>query len=202
MSLPLYLASTSPRRRELLLQLGLSFSVLSIHVDEQRFAEESPEQYVVRLAQEKARAGAMQVTEGLVMAADTTVVLGNDVLGKPVDQADAMAMWQRLSGREHQVMTAVAVAKGAELRYRLVKTAVQFRPISQQEMQAYWATGEPCDKAGGYAIQGKGALFVQAIVGSYSNVVGLPLLEATELLAEFSWPVWPDVPAEGVMHHE
>lgn len=192
MTLPLYLASTSPRRRELLQQVGFPFSILSIEVDEHRHPAESPEVYVARLAQEKALAGVSQIKNGLVIAADTTVVLGNEVLGKPTCLEEAMAMWQRLSDTEHQVMTGVAVAQGKDVRVKVVKTAVRFRAITESEMRAYWASGEPADKAGGYAIQGRGALFVTGINGSYSNVVGLPLLETAELLSSFSWPIWPE----------
>lgn len=190
MTTPLYLASTSPRRRELLQQLGLSFSVLKIAVDESRLAGESPEQYVGRLAQEKARAGLAEVDDGIVVAADTTVVLGNDELGKPATEADAVAMWTRLSGREHRVLTGVAVGRGADVRVQVVATCVRFRDILAEEMHAYWVSGEPADKAGGYAIQGRGAVFVTGIEGSYSNVVGLPLAETAALLADFGYSVW------------
>lgn len=193
MNLPLYLASTSPRRRELLQQAGFAFSILPIAVDESRLSDETPENYVARMAREKAEAGVSQIAEGLVIAADTIVVSGKEVLGKPANKADAMNMWRRLSGNEHTVMTAVAVAQGEEVRFDVVKTTVKFRAIAEEEMEAYWASGEPADKAGGYAIQGKGALFVTGINGSYSNVVGLPLLETAELLSSFSWSIWPAV---------
>lgn len=187
----LYLASTSPRRRELLQQLGLDFSVLKIDVDETRLAGETPEQYVQRLAQDKARAGLLQVPVGaVVIAADTTVALGDAELGKPASEAEAIAMWTQLSGREHRVLTGVALARGDEVVARVVTTAVYFRDIAEHEMRAYWASGEPADKAGGYAIQGKGAVFVTGISGSYSNVVGLPLAETAALLAQFGIPVW------------
>lgn len=193
MNLPLYLASTSPRRRELLQQAGFAFSILPIAVDESRLSDETPENYVARMAREKAEAGVSQIAEGLVIAADTIVVSGKEVLGKPANKADAMNMWRRLSGNEHTVMTAVAVAQGEEVRFDVVKTTVKFCAIAEEEMEAYWASGEPADKAGGYAIQGKGALFVTGINGSYSNVVGLPLLETAELLSSFSWSIWPAV---------
>ncbi|MCD6061829.1 MAG: maf [Moraxellaceae bacterium] len=183
--IPLYLASTSPRRRELLAQIGLQFSVLSVDVDESRRGDESPEQYVLRLARDKARAGLVQAGEGVVIAADTTVALGDVVLGKPGSQAEAEAMWQALSGRSHRVLTGVAVGRGADIRVEVVSTTVRFRDISPAEMEAYWASGEPADKAGGYAIQGLGAVFVAGIDGSYSNVVGLPLAETAALLAQF-----------------
>lgn len=196
----LVLASTSPRRRELLAQLGLRFDVARIDVDERRLAGESPEAYVRRLAEDKARAGLMAVTPGtVVVAADTTVALGDDVLGKPASFAEAEAMWRRLSGTEHRVLTGVAVAaRGAagdvRLLSQVVSTRVSFRVITAQEMQAYWASGEPADKAGGYAIQGRGAVFVTGIEGSYSNVVGLPLAETADLLAGFGVSVWEHAP--------
>ncbi len=191
----LYLASTSPRRRELLQQLGLSFSVLKIDVDETRLAGETPEQYVQRLAGEKARAGLALCAPGsVVIAADTTVALGEMELGKPGSEAEALAMWAQLSGREHRVLTGVAVARGnevaAQVVAQVVTTAVHFRDIAEAEMRAYWASGEPADKAGGYAIQGRGAVFVTGIKGSYSNVVGLPLAETAALLAPFGISVW------------
>lgn len=187
----LYLASTSPRRRELLQQLGLEFSVLRIDVDETRLAGETPEHYVQRLAQEKARAGLVQVPAGsVVIAADTTVALGDAELGKPGSEAEAIAMWMQLSGRGHRVLTGVAVARGDEIVAQVVTTAVHFRDIVPEEMRAYWASGEPADKAGAYAIQGRGAVFVTGINGSYSNVVGLPLAETAELLAQFGISVW------------
>lgn len=193
MTLPLYLASTSPRRRELLQQLALSFSVLRIDVDERRLSGETPEQYVARLAADKARAGLAQVRDGIVIAADTTVALGDDELGKPASLAEAMAMWRRLSGREHRVLTGVAVARRDAVSVQVVRTDVRFRAIAEEEMRAYWESGEPADKAGGYAIQGRGAVFVTGITGSYSNVVGLPLAETAALLAEHGYPLWNPV---------
>lgn len=182
---PLFLASTSPRRRELLQQIGLAFSVLKVDVDESLREGERPADYVLRLAREKAQAGLMQVNDGVVVAADTTVVLDDEVLGKPASEVDAIAMWQRLSGRMHQVMTGVAVGNAQHIESVMVSTRVHFRALSKTEMEAYWHGGEPVDKAGGYAIQGLGAIFVDAIEGSYSNVVGLPLTETAELLSRF-----------------
>lgn len=196
MTLSLFLASTSPRRRELLAQLGLRFEVLRIDVDETRVPGESPEHYVWRLAQEKARAGLAGCAPGaLVIAADTTVALGDDELGKPAAFAEAAAMWRRLSGGTHRVLTGVAVGRRLpsgddELLAEVVTTEVRFRDIAEQEMAAYWATGEPADKAGAYAIQGRGAVFVAGIAGSYSNVVGLPLAETAAMLARFGVSVW------------
>lgn len=182
---PLFLASTSPRRRELLQQIGLAFSVLDVAVDESVREAERPGDYVVRLAREKAAAGLVGLNEGVVVAADTSVVLDDQVLGKPLSEVDALAMWERLSGRMHQVLTGVAVGDRHHIEAALVSTRVHFRPLGRAEMAAYWRSGEPADKAGGYAIQGLGAVFVDAIEGSYSNVVGLPLSETAALLARF-----------------
>jgi septum formation protein len=186
----LYLASTSPRRRELLAQIGLDFSVLKVDVDESRLSGETPENYVRRLALEKVQAGLAEITGGVVIAADTTVVIDDAVLGKPASLAEAVAMWTRLSGREHQVLTGVAVGNNTEIFVEVVTTRVRFRDILAGEMQAYWQSGEPADKAGAYAIQGRGAVFVHEISGSYSNVVGLPLSETAALLAGFGISVW------------
>lgn len=182
---PIFLASTSPRRRELLQQIGLAFSVLKVDVDESLREGERPADYVVRLAREKAEAGLALVDGGVVVAADTTVVIGDQVLGKPASEVEAFAMWQRLSGRMHQVLTGVAVGDARRIEAVMVSTQVHFRTISQAEMDAYWRSGEPRDKAGGYAIQGLGAIFVDAIEGSYSNVVGLPLSETAAVLGRF-----------------
>lgn len=181
----LFLASTSPRRRELLAQLGLDFHVLRVDVDESTRTGEAPPDYVLRLAREKAAAGLAQAGEGVVIAADTTVVLGETVLGKPASLDEALAMWRALSGREHVVLTGVAVGAGDRLESQVVGTRLRFRTLSEAEMRAYWASGEPCDKAGGYAIQGLGAVFVTGIDGSYSNVVGLPLAETAAMLGAF-----------------
>lgn len=185
MPIPLYLASTSPRRRELLAQLGLDFHVLKVDIDETPRPGEPPAGYVQRLAREKAAAGLAQAREGVVVAADTSVVLDGAILGKPASLDEAMAMWSRLSGRAHRVLTGVAVAAAGRMEAQVVATEVRFRPIGEAEMRAYWASGEPCDKAGGYGIQGLGAVFVTGIDGSYSNVVGLPLAETAALLAGF-----------------
>lgn len=185
MSMPLFLASTSPRRSELLRQIGLDFSVLTVDVDESLQDGELPAAYVARLARAKAAAGLAQVSGGVVVAADTTVVLGDEVLGKPATEAEAVDMWLRLSGRTHQVLTGVAVGDARHVDAMVVSTRVHFRAITRAEMHAYWASGEPHDKAGGYGIQGRGAVFVDAIEGSYSNVVGLPLTETAAMLARF-----------------
>ncbi|RZU44922.1 septum formation protein [Fluviicoccus keumensis] len=187
----LYLASTSPRRRELLQQIGLVFDVLKISVDESELDEESPAEYVARLAVAKAQSAQGMVGEqDLVLAADTTVVRDGVVIGKPATLEEAMAIWESLSGRSHQVMTGIAMARGELVTHRVVTTEVHFRPISRPEMEAYWQTGEPQDKAGGYGIQGRGAIWVDRIAGSYSNVVGLPLAETAEMLEAFGYSVW------------
>jgi septum formation protein len=186
----LYLASTSPRRRDLLAQLGLRFSVLPIEVDEFHRRGELPAAYVERLARDKAAAALARVGQGLVIAADTTVVLDGEVLGKPRSREAAISIWHRLSGREHQVLTGVAVASQERVESVVVTTTVVFHPLTETEMEAYWASGEPADKAGGYGIQGRGAVFVSRIDGSYSNVVGLPLSETAALLASFGFDIW------------
>ncbi|SDI42463.1 Maf family protein [Pseudomonas panipatensis] len=189
----LYLASSSPRRRELLQQIGLSFNRVPGNVDETPLAEEAPVAYVERLAREKALAGLTMLAQRAdvcVLGADTAVVLDGHILGKPKDRADGLAMLQALSGREHEVLTAVAVANRDRCEVRVVSSRVTFRPISAAEAEAYWNTGEPQDKAGGYAIQGLAAIFVSRVEGSYSGVVGLPLCETAELLADFSISCW------------
>ncbi|HET8729501.1 MAG TPA: Maf family protein [Moraxellaceae bacterium] len=182
---PLYLASTSPRRRELLAQLGLTFHVLKGEVDETPLPGESPATYVRRLAQAKAAVGLAHAPEGVVVAADTSVVIDGAILGKPASLDEAMSMWQWLAGREHEVLTGLAVGDVRRIESHVVVTRVRFRAVSEAEMRAYWLSGEPRDKAGGYAIQGLGAVFVTSIEGSYSNVVGLPLAETAALLAGF-----------------
>lgn len=188
----LFLASASPRRRELLTQIGVPFSLLSVSIDETPGMAEAPNAYVQRLAREKALAGLAQVDRGsaCVLGADTTVVLDQQILGKPADKADALAMLQALSGREHQVMTAIALANGAGCEVRLVCSRVRFRAIGIDEAERYWASGEPQDKAGGYAIQGWGAVFVSSLEGSYSAVVGLPLCETAQLLEAYGLRYW------------
>ena len=182
----LFLASTSPRRRELLQQIGLSFEVLRVDVDESTQVNELPEAYVQRLSLAKAQMGLIQCpSHSLVLAADTTVVMENHIIGKP----ETLEQAQSLSGRCHQVLTGVTLANHHRSKTIVVTTDVYFCPLSLQEMQTYWQTGEPQDKAGGYGIQGKGALFVEKIDGSYSNVVGLPLTETAQLLRLFGYEV-------------
>lgn len=188
---PLYLASGSPRRRELLAQIGVPFSVVSAPIDETPLPDEGAPAYVERLARAKAAAG-LACIEGpaVVLGADTAVVLDGRILGKPENREDALAMLADLSGREHQVLTAVAVSDGLRVHSLCVTSKVCFRAISADEAQRYWASGEPADKAGGYAIQGLGAVFVTGLSGSYSAVVGLPLSETAELLGQFGIACW------------
>lgn len=181
----LYLASTSPRRRELLAQAGLEFSVLNVEIDESQRANELPTAYVERLAKEKAEAGFLAVAsdeKAVVLAADTIVVLEGHVLGKPQNQTQAHDMLRSLSGRSHVVMTAFAIKTQEQMRVQRVSTTVFFRPITSKEISWYWQTGEQLDKAGGYGIQSKGGIFVSSISGSYSAVVGLPLAEVVVAL--------------------
>ncbi|MES2823351.1 MAG: Maf family protein [Pseudomonadota bacterium] len=185
----IYLASQSPRRRELLLQIGVSHEVVNASVVEIPLSHESPGEYVQRLACEKARAGlAAVMAQGLnvkpVLGADTIVVSEGKILEKPLDADHAAAILRQLAGATHQVITAVALAFEQELIVKLSITDVVFRPLSEAEISAYWHTGEPQDKAGGYAIQGLGAVFIQQIRGSYSGVVGLPIEQTVELLAQ------------------
>jgi septum formation protein len=187
----LYLASGSPRRRELLTQIGVPFATLSAPIDETASPDEAPLAYVERLARGKAAAGlAALAGDAVVLGADTAVVLDGRILGKPRDREDALDMLRALSGREHHVLTAVAVSDRRRCECRVVTSSVRFRTLDDAQLQAYWDTGEPCDKAGGYGIQGLGAVFVERLVGSYSAVVGLPLCETAELLARFGIPCW------------
>jgi len=184
--LSLYLASGSPRRRELLTQLGLRFERLSTQVEEKKRPDEAAEAYVRRLAMEKALAGVAVAEQDLpVLGADTIVVLNNEVLEKPLDEAGAAAMLAKLSGQTHQVMTAVALADRQQQLACLVTTDVTFRLLSKDDIATYIASGEPMDKAGAYGIQGLGGNFVRKINGSYHAVVGLPLVETAELLSQF-----------------
>jgi septum formation protein len=180
----LYLASRSPRRHALLRQIGVAYTLVDVDVDESPRAGEVPAHYVLRMARAKAlSARAALGADALVLAADTTVVLDGAILGKPVDAADAMRMLGQLSGREHTVLSAVALA-GSACVTRLSESCVRLRASSHAERTAYVASGEPMDKAGAYAIQGRAAVFVAHLTGSYSSVMGLPLFETAELLRE------------------
>jgi septum formation protein len=188
-----YLASGSPRRRELLTQIGVPFQLLTVAVDESVVAGEAAEAYVARLAHLKAMAGlrGRPIGESApVLAADTSVVLDGAVLVKPTDRADGERMLRQMSGRTHTVLTAVALTGAEGVQSRLSRSEVRFRELSDAEVAAYWDTGEPQDKAGGYAIQGAGAVFVADLRGSYSGVMGLPLYETAELLAMQGVPRW------------
>lgn len=185
---PLILASASPRRAELLTQIGVRFTVRPTDLDETPQPDESPLALVERLAAAKANAaiaGHAITDDEVVLASDTVVVLDNHALGKPVDMADAIAMLRALSGRTHQVMTAVSVRDNFAQQTICVTTQVNFAELSAAQIARYWATGEPADKAGAYGIQGIGGQFVKSIEGSYSAVVGLPLFETVALLQAF-----------------
>ena len=189
----LYLASASPRRRELLAQIGIRHRVLAVAVDETWHRDETPELYVIRLALEKARAGREKIPASdsrPVLGADTAVVIGGEVLGKPGNREEGIAMLRRLSGVTHHVYSGVALV-GDDEATRLSVSAVSFRSMTLEECQAYWLTGEPADKAGAYAIQGRGAVFISRLEGTYSGVMGLPLFETAELLREagIKWQV-------------
>jgi septum formation protein len=182
-----YLASASPRRRELLAQLGVRCEVLPVAVDEEARPGEGAADLVCRLASAKALAG-VALRQGPripVVAADTSVALGAELFAKPLDEVDAARILGRLSGRTHSVFTAVAVADGQRERVELSCSEVTFRALAPQEIAAYWRTGEPADKAGAYAIQGRGAQFISHLRGSYSGVMGLPLFETARLLSQF-----------------
>lgn len=177
----LHLASSSPRRRRILERMGLDFTAAGVGVDERQLPDEPAAVMVVRLAAEKACAAAADPGTA-VLGADTAVVLDGEVFGKPADQADALRMLARLSGRRHQVMTGVAVRSAGATKSALSVTEVRFRDISPDEARDYWQSGEPAGKAGAYAIQGQGGAFVESIDGSYTGVVGLPVPETAELL--------------------
>jgi septum formation protein len=181
----LILASASPRRSELLIQAGFEFEVDAADVDERILPDESPGAYVARVALDKAReVAARHPAEAVILAADTTVVAGGEILGKPSDEADAARMLTQLSGSEHEVLTGVVVKGPAGEIADVVKTRVHFIELSAADIAWYIGTGEPEGKAGAYAIQGRGARFVDWIEGSWSNVVGLPIATVTRMLAE------------------
>jgi septum formation protein len=195
---PLVLASASPRRAELLRALGIGFDICNANVDETPLCNESPVDYATRLALVKAVAGhalhaassTMDKKNSLAvdtpaLGADTIVTLDGELLGKPADEAAAFAMWRKLAGRAHEVVTAVAIVDAKQREAVSVTTRVWFTPMSGADMQAYWRSGEPCDKAGAYGIQGLGGAFVERIEGSYSGVVGLPVQETWRLLRDF-----------------
>jgi septum formation protein len=191
----LILASASPRRRELLRQIGVPHLVRAARVDEQLLPDEAPAAAATRLAVAKARAVYAAGVTLPVLGADTLVVLDGVPLGKPRDRGDALDMLARLSGRTHRVLSAVAIMTATLVAHRLSDSAVRFRTLTPQECAAYWHTGEPRDKAGGYAIQGLGAVFIASLQGSFSGVMGLPLFETAELLAAAGVPCWGAISA-------
>jgi septum formation protein len=186
----LILASGSPRRRELLGLLGVTFEVQAADLDEGLRPGEPPAVYVERLAREKAHAVAVKVPGAVVLAADTSVVVDGEILGKPgANAAEGARMLRRLSGRVHQVMTGVAVARGAVTHATVVTTGVRFKPLTDAEIAWYLGTGEGHDKAGGYAVQGHAGAFITELAGSSSSVIGLPLAETAALLAQAGYPL-------------
>jgi len=192
----LILASASPRRKQLLAQLGASFDIVSADIDESVNYNERAEDYVCRLASQKCQAVFQQLSKQqrkkgvVVLGSDTSVVIDNVILGKPESEQDSLNMLQMLSGKWHQVLTAVSIISDTEQKTILVRSDVEFVVIDNTTCSAYWQTNEPQDKAGSYAIQGKGARFVKQINGSYSAIVGLPMAETAQLLTEFDVPFW------------
>lgn len=181
---PITLASASPRRRELLQQIQVSYSLLPVDIDESPQPGEAPEQHVQRLARQKAAAGFALQPRRPALGSDTIVVVDKQILGKPADRQHGIEMLGKLSGRSHQVMTAVAVCSEGKQNCVLSTSEVHFCELSAEQIEAYWQTGEPLGKAGGYAIQGLAAQFIVTISGSYSGIMGLPLYETAELLKQ------------------
>ena len=192
----LILASQSPRRKELLAQLGYQFISQAADIDESVRSNENAKSYVIRLAQEKAQTvfstlSIQQQEQSIVIGSDTSVVIDGEILGKPANEADCIATLLRLENKQHQVLTAIAVASQENkngIISQIVETHVRFKALTVDEIKRYWQTGEPCDKAGSYAIQGIGGQFVTTIKGSYSAVVGLPLYETAQLLSQAGLP--------------
>lgn len=198
----LCLASASPRRSELLTQIGVPHRIVAAQIDEGVRPGEAPQQYVARLAAGKSAVIAADASrsQGLpVLGADTAVILGERILGKPESLEAALEMLTALGGRTHEVLSAIALRDARGLRTRVSRTRVTMRSISEREIRDYWASGEPRDKAGGYAIQGLAAVFIEHIDGSYSGVMGLPLFETAELLTEAGVPVWHAAGSEALM---
>ena len=192
MGADIYLASQSPRRRALLEQLGVRFAVCIADVDESLIVGESPQDYVQRLALAKANVIWQSLSEQErrpVLGADTTVCLSGEILGKPANKNEAIDMLQRLSGQQHEVISGIAIL-GEKCSVCVNVSQVSFRVLSPAEIEAYWETGEPRDKAGSYAIQGYAAAFISALQGSYTGVMGLPLYETANLLSEHNIPIW------------
>lgn len=188
----IHLASSSPRRREILAALGVRFTAAGVDIDETRYDGEPAADLVVRLAVAKAAAARTDVDRSLpIIGADTAVAVDDQVLGKPESVDEAVQMLACLSGRSHKVLTGVALDYGGEVRTAISVTEVRFREVSSDEAHAYWQSGEPLDKAGAYAVQGLGGIFVEHISGSYSGVVGLPVFESVALLADAGLDVLP-----------
>ena len=188
----LYLASQSPRRRELLEQIGLRFDIVDVDVPELRTPCEPPRDYVNRVAREKAGAGLLTlsgVPGAVVLGGDTEVVLDGEVFGKPADAGDAAAMLRRLSGRTHEVLSSVWCVSEAREQGVLSESTVTFAPMSETDIAAYVATGEPLGRAGAYAIQGRAGAFISRLTGSYTGVMGLPVYETAVLLRQFGFTV-------------
>ena len=194
MACRIILASQSPRRKELLEQVGLNFDIVSADIDESILPNENVDDYVLRVAAAKARAiiEQPQYRDAVVIAADTTVTIDGEILTKPKDYNDALRMWSLLSDRMHEVKTTVVIAYTSHIEHVKVSSKVYFKTLTQDEMFAYWQTGEPCDKAGGYAIQGRAAAWVKYIEGSYSGIVGLPLYETMQLLEKIKKEHFPE----------
>lgn len=190
----IYLASASPRRRELLIQIGVRYRLLDVSIDETRLDDEAPDAYVRRVARDKARAGLELIDPAAprpVLGADTVIVIDDKILGKPQDREEAIAMLQQLSGRTHQVLSGVALIDHDE-RNALNVSQVTFRELSRAECERYWQTGESQGKAGAYAIQGYAAAFIRELYGSYSGVMGLPLYETAQLLQQAGVELFPN----------
>lgn len=181
---PLILASGSPRRHELLSQLGYTFEVCVPNIDESVSEAEQAQCYVSRLAYEKACVIVKKYPKHLVLAADTCLSIQSEIIGKPMSKQHAFDIWQKLSGQYHDVYTGICVIQEGIVRQNVVKTQVKFAILSEQDMEEYWATQEPIGKAGAYAIQGIAAKYIPEIIGSYTNVVGLPLYETDQLLQQ------------------
>jgi septum formation protein len=187
------LASASPRRQELLRQIGIPFQSVRHRIVEHALDGEAPGDFVTRMALEKARSVLDHLPADqhrVVLGADTAVVCDQAILGKPVDREDALRMLRLLSGRSHLVYSSVALVSRQQQEVALSTTVVEFRPLDSEELDAYWRSGEPRDKAGAYAIQGLAAVFVSSLQGSYSGVMGLPLFETAQLLSKFGVPHW------------
>ena len=198
-AIDLFLASASPRRHEILERMGVRFEVLTQQAEEVVHVDETPEVFVVRLALEKARSGLAARSAGAtapVLGADTAVVVDDTILGKPGDRAEAIAMLEQLAGRSHRVLTGVALVDGERESTRLSLSTVTLRDLDAAEIERYWASGEPAGKAGAYAIQGRGGVFVEQLEGSYTGVMGLPMFETHDLLSDFGIAYQGHWPAE------